>query len=73
MTAKKTTNAVETVNGSVTVDPAKSYRLTLAKALKVPGDHVLRPADRNIEVTGEILLLAAADVAEGVIINATPV
>lgn len=69
MAAKKT---VKTVNGSVTVDPAASYRLTLAKAVSFLGQP-MRPSDKNIEVTGEALIAIAATAAEGAIVDAAQV
>ena len=69
MATKKT---VKTVNGSVTVDPAASYRLTLAKAVSFLGQP-MRPSDKNIEVTGEALLAIAATAAEGAIVDATQI
>lgn len=73
MTAKKTAApSIMTVSGAVTIDPAASYRLTLAKAIKAHR-HVMRPDDRNIEVTGEALLALAADAPEGAIVDAAQV
>jgi hypothetical protein len=56
--------------GSTTIDPAKTYKITLAKAIPFGGIW-LRPSDKTIRVSGEAL--ATILETEGVVIDATEI
>lgn len=59
--------------GSVTIDPDKTYRLTLTKSVNFLG-RWLQPSDRNIKVTGAALIdIILPGVSEGVVDNAEEV
>lgn len=73
MAAKKKTDEVPQVvvtagGATVTVDPAATYRLHLARSVKYLG-HVMRPGDRNIRVIGSVLMEIAKTAGEGTFID----
>jgi hypothetical protein len=58
MTAKK--NTIKAGDADVAVDPAKMYRITLAGPVRAGGIWY-RPANRNSQLRGDLLLQAAKE------------
>lgn len=69
--AKPAANQVATSKGSVAIDPAAHYGVTLAYAVRYLGAWI-RPSDRNIKLRGDALIAIAASAREGTIVDATP-